>query len=310
MSKSIPYLLAILVLIAVAIPLGAYQTDVYRKLLLWIAMALSFNFLFGVAGQLALSHFTFYGLGAYSIVILNTQAGVPLPLAMPIAIAICALIALAVAIPSTRLTGFFLALATLALAQLVTVLLSEGGDLTGGANGLANYPVPVVLGLRLEGLTFTGLLALLLVATFGALQLLNNSYFGRACRAVRDDPAAAAAMGIDIARTKVMAYTIASVMAAMAGMCYAYVDRNVNPASFGIDYAFLLLFSVIVGGVGKPWGAVLGAVLVFLLPLYLSPLIGHYHALVFGIVVVLIMLLEPRGLIGLGDRIRRARRST
>ncbi|QNP48984.1 branched-chain amino acid ABC transporter permease [Diaphorobacter aerolatus] len=304
MKTSIRYFCLLLVLVVIAIPMGPYQTDVYRKLLIWVSMALSFNFLFGVAGQLAFSHFTFYGLGAYSVVILSYQAGLPVSVAAVLALVLCALIALAVAIPSTRLTGFYLALATLALAQLVTVLQHEGGSLTGGANGLANYPVPSVFGIRAEGLPFTAVIAVLLLGTVAALRALDRSYFGRACRAVRDDPNTAAAMGIDVVRTKVVAYMATSVMAAAAGMCYAFVDRNVNPAAFGVEYSFLLLFAVVVGGVGSMWGAIIGAVLVFALPLYLAPVIGHYHVLVFGVVVVLIVLLEPRGLIGLGQRLK------
>ncbi|KAB7585094.1 branched-chain amino acid ABC transporter permease [Verminephrobacter eiseniae] len=310
MKTSLKYLLVVLVLLAIAIPMGAYHTDVYRKLLLWSALALSFNFLFGISGQLALSHFTFYGLGAYAIVILSHQVGLPLPLAAMGASALCIVVSAAVAIPATRLEGFYLALATLALAQLVTVLLNEGGALTGGSNGLANYGVPSVLGFRLEGMNLTAAVILLLVLTFGLLRRLDRSQFGRACRAVRDDPAAASAMGIDVSRTKIAAYMLASCLAAAAGMCYAFVDRNVNPAAFGIEYGFLLLFAVIVGGVGSQWGAIFGGVLVFVLPLFLAPLIGHYHALIFGIVVVLIMLLEPRGLVGVWLRARSARRSS
>ncbi|WP_423454728.1 branched-chain amino acid ABC transporter permease [Ottowia sp. VDI28] len=306
-SKALAYLLAIVLLVAVTLPLGTYQTDVYRKLLLWIAMALGFNFLFGIAGQLAFSHFSFYGLGAYAVVILWTQAGWPFPVAVAGALILCCTVALAVAIPATRLHGFYLALATLALAQLVTMLLNEGGTLTGGANGLANYPAPSVLGLRLEGPLLTTLLVTVLVTTFAVLRRLDRGDFGRSCRAVRDDPAAAAAMGIDVVRTKVAAFVLTGVFAALAGMCYAFVDRNVNPAAFDIEYAFQLLFAVVIGGVGRQWGAIAGAVLVYLLPLILSPLIGHYHALVFGMAVVLIMLLEPRGLAGIWQRLRAGR---
>lgn len=294
----------------VAFALGSYQTDVYRKLLLWIALALSYNFLFGVAGQVAFSHFTFYGIGAYAIVILMFKAGLPLALALPAGVGLCVVLALAVAIPATRLEGFYLALATLAFAQLFIVVLNEGGELTGGTGGLASYRLPDVFGVRVTGPWYTVVIVALLLATHALLGRLDRSHFGRACRAVRDDAEAAAASGIDVRRTKVTAYAITSALAGVAGMVYAFVDNTVNPPIFGLENAFLLLFMVIVGGSGRAAGAIVGAVLLYLLPFVLSPLIGHHHALVFGLVMVGVVLFQPRGLIGLRDRLVAARRTT
>jgi branched-chain amino acid transport system permease protein len=296
---------AVLLLSAVAFVLSPYYNDVYRKLLLWITLALSYNFLFGVCGQVAFSHFAFYGMGAYAVLILLFQAGLPLPLAIVAGVALCGLIALAVALPATRLEGFYLGLATLALAQLFIVVLNEGGAVTGGTGGLANYRLPKVFGLEVSGPWYTAVIVLLLVGTFALLWRLDRSWFGRACRALRDNPEAAAAMGVDVARTKVIAFTLTSALAGVAGMVYAFVDNTVNPFIFGLDNAFLLLFMVIVGGAGRHSGAILGAALLYLLPFVLSPLIGHHHALVFGILVVGAILLRPRGLIGLYDELRR-----
>jgi branched-chain amino acid transport system permease protein len=285
--------------------LGNYYNDVYRKLLLWITLALGYNFLFGICGQIAFSHFAFYGVGAYSIVIFLFQFNLPFPLAILLGILLCVVLALAVAIPSTRLEGFYLALATLALAQLFIVVLNEGGAVTGGTGGLANYRLPEIFGVRIAGPWYTVLIVGLLAATYGVLRRLDDSWFGRACRAVRDNPEAAAAMGVHVARTKVIVFTLTSAMAGIAGMVYAFVDNTVNPPIFGLDNAFLILFMVIVGGAGRHAGAALGAVLLFLLPFFLSPLIGHHHVLVFGMLVVGAMLVQPRGLIGLYDSLVR-----
>ncbi len=294
---------------AVAFVLGSYQTDVYRKMLLWITLALGYNFLFGIAGQVAFSHFAFYGVGAYTIVILLFQVGLPLPLAIAACVALCVVLALVVAIPSTRLEGFYLALATLAFAQLFLVVLNEGGSVTGGASGLANYRLPEVFGVRIAGPWYTVVIVVLLLATYAVLRRLDRSWFGRACRAVRDNAEAARAMGIDVARTKITAYAITSALAGVAGMVYAFVDNTVNPPIFGLENAFLLLFMVIVGGSGRLAGAVLGAVLLYLLPFVLSPLIGHHHALVFGLVMVGVVLFQPKGLIGLWDLFQQRRRT-
>ena len=298
---------AFIVLSGAAFLLGDYHNDVYRKMLLWVTLALGYNFLFGICGQVAFSHFAFYGIGAYSVVILLFQLNVPLPLAVVLGVAVCIVVALAVAIPSTRLEGFYLALATLALAQLFIVVLNEGGSVTGGNGGIANYRLPDVFGVRIKGPWYTGVIVFLLLSNYFLLYRIDRSWFGRACRAVRDNPEAAAAMGVDVARTKVIAFTLTSALAGVAGMVYAFVDNTVNPPIFGLDNAFLLLFMVIVGGAGRHAGAVIGAVLLFLLPFFLSPLVGHHHVLVLGVLVVAAILFQPRGLIGLYDAIRSPR---
>ena len=292
---------AFIVLAGLPFFFGNYYNDVYRKLLLWITLALSYNFLFGIGGQVSFSHFAFYGLGAYSIVIFLFQFHLPLPLAMLLGVALCVLLALAVAIPSTRLEGFYLALATLALAQLFVVVLNEGGAVTGGTGGLANYRLPDIFGVRIRGPWYTVVIVVLLLGTLAVLRRLDQSWFGRACRAVRDNPEAAAAMGVNVARTKVIVFTVTSALAGVAGMVYAFVDNTVNPPIFGLENAFLILFMVIVGGAGRHAGAIVGAILLFLMPFVLSPLIGHHHVLVFGVLVVAAILLYPRGLIGIYD---------
>ena len=302
MKSLAAYLAAAAVLSGIAFALGGYQTDVYRKLLLWITLALSYNFLFGIAGQVAFSHFTFYGIGAYAIVILIFQMGLPLPIAVVAGIAICVALALAVAIPATRLEGFYLALATLAFAQLFIVVLNEGGAVTGGSGGLTNYRLPAILGWQVAGPWYTIVIVVVMLVTLAILWRLDHSYFGRACRAIRDSPAAAAAMGINVTRTKVIAYALTSALAGVAGMVYAFVDNTVNPPIFGLENVFLLLFMIIVGGSGSHAGAIIGAVLLYLLPFFLSPIIGHHHALVFGLFMVIAVLFQPKGLVGLWDQ--------
>jgi len=299
MKTALKYLAAAVLLSAIAFMLGSYQTDIFRKLLLWVTLALSYNFLFGISGQVAFSHFSFYGIGAYTIVILVTQLGLPLLVAVPLTVVVCTLLALLVAVPATRLEGFYLALATLAFAQLFIVVLNEGGSVTGGNGGLANYRIPEVLGVRVSGPWYTVVIVLLMLGTLASLYRLDRSWFGRACRAVRDNGEAAAAMGVNVRRTKVLAYAITSAMAGVAGMVYAFVDNTVNPQIFGLENAFLLLFMVIVGGSGHHAGAMLGAVLLYVMPFVLSPLIGHHHALVFGVFMVLAVMFQPKGLIGL-----------
>jgi branched-chain amino acid transport system permease protein len=257
----------------------------------------------------AFSHFSFYGLGAYSVVIGITYFGWPLPVALLASVVFCVAVALAVAIPATRLEGFYLALATLAFAQLFIVLLNEGGQITGGTGGLASYRLPDIAGYRIQGPAYTVVIVVLMLSTLAVLWRLDRSHFGRACRAARDNPEAAAAMGVDVRRTRIVAYTLTSALAGLAGMVYAFVDNTVNPTIFGLENVFLLLFMIIIGGIGRAAGAVVGAILLYLLPFVLSPLIGHHHALVFGLVMVLVVLFQPKGLMGLWDAWRDRSRS-
>jgi hypothetical protein len=134
------------------------------------------------------------------------------------------------------------------------VVLNEGGNVTGGTGGIANYRLPAIFGWRIAGPPYTLVIVGLLAATFALLWRLDHSWFGRACRAVRDNPEAAAAMGVDVARTKVIVFTLTSALAGIAGMVYAFVDNTVNPPIFGLDNAFLILFMVIVGGAGRHAG--------------------------------------------------------
>jgi branched-chain amino acid transport system permease protein len=138
-------------LVAVTFLLDDYTADLFRKMLLTATLALSFNFLFGIAGQLAFSHVAFYGIGAYAIVIFAYQLGWPLPLAFLGALGVGLVLALSVAVPSLRLEGFFLGLASLAFAQIFTVVMVQGGELTGAADGISGYASPVILGIRFGG---------------------------------------------------------------------------------------------------------------------------------------------------------------
>jgi branched-chain amino acid transport system permease protein len=296
------WIVAALALSAASFVLSSYEADLYRKLLIWLALALGFNFLFGISGQMAMSHFAFAGIGAYAMVIFTFKLSIPLLVSVFLSAGLCGLLALLIAIPAVRLEGFFLALATIALAQLLIVVLNEGGELTGGTTGIANYRLPPVFGFEIKGPWYTIVIVLIVLATLWVLFRLDRSGFGRACRAIRDNPVSAAAMGIDVARTKVIVFTVTSVLAGIAGMGYAFVDNIVTPSAFGIDNMFLLLFMVIIGGSGRHLGAIVGTILLYMAPFVMEPLVGKLHMLVFGFVLVLAIMFQPKGIVGLFDR--------
>jgi ABC-type branched-subunit amino acid transport system ATPase component/ABC-type branched-subunit amino acid transport system permease subunit len=288
-------------LVAATFFLDDYTADMFRKLLLTTTLVLSFNFLFGIAGQLAFSHVAFYGIGAYAIVIFAHQLGWPLPLAFLAAAGCGFILSLAVAVPSLRLEGFYLGLASLAFAQLFTVVTSQGGELTGASEGISGFASPVILGVRFSGQNYLFAVIGLFLATLAILLAVDRSYFGRACRAIRDNPQPAAAMGINVARTKIIVFVMTSVLAVVAGMFYAYSDNYVNPFVFNLDYMFLLFFMVVIGGTGRHIGAVLGSAVLFLLPEILGGAVGKRHLFFYGLFVVMAILFWREGLAGIVD---------
>ena len=210
--------------------------------------------------------------------------------------------------PSLRLEGFFLGLASLAFAQIFTVVMVQGGELTGAADGISSYASPTILGIRFAGRNYLFAVIGLFLATLAILLAIDRTYFGRACRAIRDNPDPAAAMGINVARTKIIVFVLSSMLAMIAGMFYAYADNYVNPFVFDLDYMFLLFFMVVVGGCGRHDGAVIGAVVLFALPELLGGVIGKRHMFFYGLFVVLAILFWPDGLAGIVDRVRVALR--
>jgi branched-chain amino acid transport system permease protein len=290
------------ILVALAFRLDGYAADIFKKLLLISTLSLSFNFLFGIAGQLAISHVAFYAIGAYTVTILSVSLGMPVWLAIPATIGFCGLVALAVAVPTVRLEGFYLALGTLALAQLVTVLLVQGGKLTGGPEGLYGFASLSFFGWEITGRSYAMIIVVLFLLILGLLVRLDRSWFGRACRAVRDNPTAARAMGIDITWIKVSAFVLTSALAGISGIAYAFLENYVTPYAFDLNMMFQILFMVIVGGVGRHSGAIIGAIILYLSPEYLGVL-GEHYLLLYGVLTVACILFEPRGIVGLLDRI-------
>ena len=297
------WILALVGLSAAGFAMSSYHLELYQKLLLVATQVVGFNFLFGISGQIAFSHIAFYGIGAYAVVILTFKLGLPLVVGIACGVAVSALLAAMVAIPTTRLEGFYLALVTLAFAQLFLVALSVGGDFTGEDEGISGYRLPDFFDIPLTGAAYTPMIVFVLLMTLTVILRLDNSYFGRACRAVRDNPTAASAMGIDVARTKVIVFVVTSTLAAIAGMVYAFVNNFISPPIFELDRIFELLFMIIIGGTGRHAGAVLGAVLLFSIQFLVEPLVGKFHPLIYGFVVVLVILFLPKGLIGVWDDI-------
>jgi branched-chain amino acid transport system permease protein len=284
------------ILCGLALPklLSVYYLQVADVTLINILLVLGLNFILGFGGQMSLAQCAFFGIGAYGFTLLQA-AGMPVAIAAAGAIAIAAAVGMALGWPTLRLKGHYLALCTLAFALIVERLLVNWEGLTNGANGITAIP-----GIGLAGENDKMLWVLLaIVAAAYLLQVwIANGPFGLRIRALRDDPLAAQAVGVDISRLKIMLFVISAAYGGLAGICYVLLRGYISPDVFSWQSAFAYLAMAVVGGLGSSFGAVLGAILYTFVPELLRFMQEYYFA-VFGVVVILVITFFPAGLSGL-----------
>jgi branched-chain amino acid transport system permease protein len=297
--------LAIAALAAAALPglgLGGFQLQVGINALLLALLALGLNVTVGWAGLLDLGYVAFFGFGAYGFALLSSgqlgPAGVHLPayVSLPVVMVGAAILGLLVGWPSRRLIGDYLAIVTLFFGEAFLEFTTNVAPGTlGGANGIVGIDPVQAFGHQLtSNAGYFYLLLILLVATMAALKLLDNSRTGRAWRAVREDPLAAASMTIPVNRVKLMAFAFGAVIAALAGTVFAAQQISVFPPDFNTAYLILIYAGLILGGAGSIGGAVLGGlVVVIILDGFLrSPTEAGY--IFYGLILVaLVVKLRP-----------------
>jgi len=265
--------------------------------------AIGFQVVFGLAGALSLAHGAFFGVGAYATGILGSQLGWSFPATFPISLALPVLLALLVGLPVLRLESHYFALATLGIAQVVLLLAVNAPDLTGGANGLAGVPgiaafgAAVPRGLPLAAVVWS------LVALGGVLAWrLARGRWGRALTLLRDDPLAAATLGLDVGRLRLQAFALSALYAGAAGALSVHTQRVVSPEVLEFPVMVSILTIAVVGGRGRVAGAVLGALLLVHLPEWFRFLERSYLILYGGALLAAIVL-APHGLTGLLERL-------
>lgn len=273
-----------------------------------LIMVTGLSLLFGYAGQISLGHAAFYGLGAYASGFL-TKAGVPWVLALVAGVSVAALGGLLLALPSLRLKGHYLAMATLGFGEIMLFLFTETESITGGSNGLRGIPAASVGPLVAD----TPVAKYLLVwgVACGVLVLAANIVRhrpGRALRAIHGSEIGAQACGIDTVRVKVQIFVLSAALGGLAGALYAQYVGFVSPSTFGLHYSLLLITMVALGGAGSIGGAITGTVLLTLLP-YVDAIVPglprevvtwlqDWESDIHGIVLILVMLFMPHGLAG------------
>jgi branched-chain amino acid transport system permease protein len=294
--------LAVLAALALA-PLagfgGSYELTLLARAMILGMAAVSLSFLVGGAGLVSLGHAASLGVGAYAVAILDAHGVTEALVVLPVAIGAAALFALLTGAVAIRTSGVHFIMITLAFGQMAfftaSSLAAYGGD-----DGYTLYGRTEVAGLRLleNRLVFHYVCLGLLALTWGVSAMLLASRFGRVLRAARENPQRVEAVGLAPYPFRLVAYAIAGALGGLAGMLLANATEFVSPAYLSWQRSGELLFMVILGGVGRLWGAMLGALAFVLLETWLAGQMQHWK-LVFGPLLVLAVLFLRGGLAGL-----------
>lgn len=274
---------------------NAYVTEVATTALLYIVLCLGLNIVVGYAGLLDLGYAAFFAVGAYTTGILTAEFGFNFWLSIPVSMAAACVAGIIIGAPTLRLRSDYLAIVTLGFGEIVRII-ARNLDITGGASGLVGIERPELFGFKLMQVQhfYYAFLVLALVTIFVCLSV-ERSRMGRAWFYVRYDEDAAAGIGINRVAAKLQAYMMGAVIASVAGCLYAAKMTAVSPESFTFNQSLLILLGVVLGGMGRIPGVVLGAILVALLPEVLRGA-GTYRPLVTAVALLAIMLFRPNGL--------------
>lgn len=314
---------ALLLALAIAAPflLGDFLTGEATNVLVWAICGMGLMLLVGQSGQASLGHAAFMAIGAYTCVLLQTLAGLPFILAFPLAGIITGVVGAIFALPVTRLHGIYLAIATIAVSIMMEDVIVLSEPITGGVNGLF-APDIEIFGLNFNrysnpaGLYWLILfIAVLLVLAYRNMQ---RSPLGRSFAAIRDSEISAQAMGINVARTKALAFGLSCAITGLGGALMGHFATIFNHETFNIIISINLILMIVIGGLGTIHGAFLGAIVIGFLPqaiAFARDAIGEWTGVgsiiipglesgIFALILIGFILLEPMGLYGRWVKIR------
>jgi branched-chain amino acid transport system permease protein len=281
--------------------MSAYAYSVLAIVGINVMLAVSLNMITGFCGQFSLGHAAFYGSGAYAAASL-AAAGLPVPAALLAGIVVAGLLGFIVGFASLRLRDDFLAVTTIGVSFLFVGFVRKQHWL-GAEMGISRIP-PTGLGMKGDALL---ILACALATVAGSLYV-NRSWMGFAFRAVSDDESTARSVGIPVSAYKLVAFTLGTAIAGLAGGLYAYFTQFVVPDSFGFIVSVTLMAMVVIGGIGSTLGVVAAAIILTLLP-EVFRFVNEYRLLIFGGLLMLVVRFAPEGLAGLGRSVLRLRRT-
>lgn len=273
--------------------LGTYHLHVAIVSLFYVMMASSWNLLAGYTGQVSFAQAAFAGVGAYTSGILSTRFGIDPWIGITAGTALAALLGLAVGVLCLRMGGIYLSLTTLGFSEILRIVITNEYEITRGTMGLQ---IPGLVEEYSKAAYFYILLAGTVI-TLIVIHRLIYSNVGLNFRAVQNDERAAASLGVDVVRVRVLAFTVSSALAGMAGGLYGHYLLLVTPEIPSLDQQFLVLSMTVIGGMGSFAGPVIGAVSLEILSEYIRAY-GEYHVLVFGLVALVVARFAPNGVMG------------
>jgi branched-chain amino acid transport system permease protein len=266
-------------------------------------VCLGLSMLMGFAGQISMAQAAFFGIGAYASGILTSRFGLNPWAAMPVGAALSGSVAWLIGIPTLRLKGHYLAMATLGFGVIVHIILGEEVEWTGGPSGLVDIP-----GLSLFGRPVTNdvhwyylVWGIVFLALVFCLHVIH-SRVGRALRAIHEEETAAEAMGVPTARFKLQVFVLSAVFAAVAGSLYTHYVTCLNPGSFNLMWSIRFLLMVMVGGMRSLWGAILGTVLLTFVGNEWLQVFADFEVLIYGAILLVVAMFFPGGLVSLVPR--------
>jgi branched-chain amino acid transport system permease protein len=314
--------IAVLFIAVIPLILHEYYLSIFNLVFIAIVGALGLNILVGYTGQISVGHAAFMSVGAYTAANLAVKLDLPFWITLPAGGLMAALIGALVGIPSLRIKGLYLAIATLASQLIIEWVINHTPAISGGAQASIEVPRPTVLGhhLKTQGELYYFLLFFAVLAIVATLNLVR-SRIGRAFVAIRDQDIAAEIIGINIFRYKLLAFAISSFYAGVCGVLYTYYFGIANYEAFQIVVSIDYLAMIIIGGLGSVLGSILGAAFVTMLPIVIRWCVEGFGALfidpshlpavtaslrlvIFGGLIILFLVLEPEGLNRLWRNIR------
>jgi branched-chain amino acid transport system permease protein len=301
--RLVPWLIGLAVMIPLPwIAVNEYQRYLLDLILINVILAVGLNIVKGFAGQVTVGHIAMMAIGAYTSAVLTTKFGVPFWLALPSAMLVTAAAGAIVGIPSFRLEGAYLALATLGLAESVRIFISAT-DYLGASVGYSDIPPPSLFGMSLDSFRsyYFVVMPLAVAGVYFSFCMLRSN-IGRAFKALREDPLAAAASGINVRKYKSLAFIVSALYAGCAGSLAAHMSPGfLHPNSYTVVEMVTVLLMVILGGIGHVWGGIIGAIIVTII-YDLTREYYQYQLLIFGLVIVLTVMFMPTGIGGIIDR--------
>jgi branched-chain amino acid transport system permease protein len=319
MSRAGRFVAPALLVLAAVLPFvaGRYWIDLGTLILIYVMLGWGLTIVVGLAGLLDLGYVAFYAVGAYSYALFATNFGLGFWECLPIAGALAALWGMILGFPVLRLRGDYLAIVTLAFGEIIRVVLLNWVSLTNGPNGILGIPRPTLFGLQFTAAggpdTFAGffgipysptqrlaflyyvILGLALLTNWVSLRLRRVA-LGRAWEALREDEIACRSLGINVTVTKLTAFSIGAMFGGFAGAFFATREAFISPESFTFIESAIVLAIVVLGGLGSQLGVALAAlVMIGFSELFRD--LAEYRMLIFGLALVVVMVLRPRGLV-------------